>query len=205
MIGTTTQRPQELSPDRTPVRRVQPGERVTAERHNEVIRAAQSSGPLFQAPRQNVATSEQFARLITMEVYDLLPDGDNLLCKPFSNGASSESDGFVTVARPYGLRKSETNGQTIEVPGVGVLSYVWTGLQARTVTRQSDGYVEEQEITESYIPALEDGARVRQGSIIIAMANVVGGTNQRQVVVGRGTQQVALIDSNNQAKAWAAI
>jgi len=203
----TTQRPESIIPAPPVLSLVRPGDDMTAAGQNDIIRALTAAAPLFEAPKQ-IEDSDKPPKLRTFEVIQI--GGDSLLCREFSNGRADDSSSIIEVARPFGLRRGETNGKTLRTLNFGTISYRWTDLQTRIGTRQADdnfdAVTETQQITPNYESAFENGRRVRTGSIIVAATSVIGGTSLYQTVVGQDSQQpVPWIDTNNAGRAWAEV
>ncbi len=161
------------------------GERLTARRFNEPIRAINrlvsgiSQGQIIGRRSDRAVTVPAFIRMTIFSI-----GADTLLCQGIED-SSGFTAGSVYVAKPWELRRTPFDGESRNG-----ISYTYSS----NVAREADDGVdtENQVIVPSYVV----------GDEIVALRGLDGGTGVTITINGIETP-VTLIDLNLGARAWA--
>lgn len=153
--------------------------------------------------RQRKAPRRPIASTYPIEIVTVVSDeGDYLICRPYGINEDAEGnidDSFnLKVAKPWDLRSYPFNGRTLPNKDGTLLSYAYTGDQARTVTDTTDSSTEDQVVVPAYVEE-QTIAGVRYTGSQLVIRKLREGTS----VTATDGEVVEHEDANHAGRAWA--
>ena len=176
----------------------QKGEPITATRLNGM---ADQSNALNAEVFGRAGTRRLSPNSVPFPVTVVTVFDDHLVCRPLGVTAASAN---IFVAKPWGLRKTPFHGKTIPNHEAVLLSYNYTGVQARTVTDTTDDSTEDQVIVPAYVPA-QTIEEVAYTGTQITVQRVAFGPGVSFTGSGNMTVEVEFEDMNRAGRAWAEV
>lgn len=142
-----------------------------------------------------------------VEVVTVVTDqGDYLTCRPYGITADAEGNiddtHNVNIAKPWDLRSSPFNTKTLPNKDGTLLSYAYTGDQARTVTDTTDSSTEDQVVVPAYVEEQTISGTRYTGSQIV-VKRIREGTGVTATDSAGLTSIVEYEDANHAGRAWA--
>lgn len=137
--------------------------------------------------QQGSAEHYRYKHFRVMSVED-----DYLVCRIYLQASDETRPDDIAVAKPYGLRKTPFDGETIEYTDGTTLSYSYTSQRERTATDTSDSSTETQVVAPDYFTSEPAG---QDGTVILAVAGHTGMTDN-------GGDPILWTDINNDVRGW---
>lgn len=168
------------------------GESITARKLNQ-------NGDAIAAIAVSVSGGANQPNAIPFPCTVVSIEADYLVCRPINiTGAAAD----FYVAKPWELQQTPFDGETLPNKDGTLLSYAYTGTQARTVTDTTDSSTEDQVIVPAYVPA-QTISDVTYTGTRITVQRVAFGTGVTFAGSGGMTVEVEFEDMNRAGRAWA--
>lgn len=135
---------------------------------------------------------------------------DHLICRPMDLDPETSSEADFAVAKPYDLRVSPFDTETIPNQDGTLLSYAYADEQSRTVTDTTDDSTEDQVIVPAYVESQTIGMTVDgettptfyPGSVILAVNGLSDGTRATYTDANGYEVAIEWMDVNLSGRAW---